>query len=243
MKRILPTSIALLILGILWESLSYISGGLGIPSLSSTFNSLITNGSILGFHLWVSFIRLTFGIMIAFAVGSLLGILMAKSSIWDKLLSPFVYLLTPLPKVAFLPVFMMIFGISETARIAILCFIIIFQFILASKNAMRSLPQQYKISSDSLGLQPLNSLRYVYLPYCLPHFLTALRQAFGMSIAVLFFLETFVNQKGIGYFIMNRWGMVNYPDMFAGILILSIYGFISYKLFDILEAKLCPWIE
>jgi len=63
-----------------------------------------------------------------------------------------------------------------------------------------------------------------------------------VSISILFFGENFSTTYGIGYFIMTRWLMVNYTEMFSGILALRIIGSFIFKLIDIVENKLCRWI-
>lgn len=76
----------------------------------------------------------------------------------------------------------------------------------------------------------------------IPKIITSLRISVGVSISILFFGENFATTYGIGYFIMNSWLMVNYTEMFSGILALSIMGFFIFKLIDIVENKLCRWI-
>ena len=62
------------------------------------------------------------------------------------------------------------------------------------------------------------------------------------DISVLFFAENFATSYGIGYFIMNSWIMVDYVQMFAGILALSLMGILIFKMVDILERKVCTWV-
>lgn len=237
MKKWVRTLIASLFLLAIWQLMHLMTKGLGVPSVIETFKNTFSLFSTLLSHLWISFLRLSIGLLIAMVLGSLIGYLMSKYAVLDEFLSPLVYLLSPLPKVAFLPIMMVLLGISENARIGILIFVVIFQFILGIRDALKAMPEAMVLTICSLDLSRKTTIKDVIIPYCLPSLFTSFRQAFGMSLAVLFFLETFVNQKGIGYFIMNRWGMVNYPDMFSGILILSIFGYLIYLLIDKVEAR------
>lgn len=241
MNKALKTLFAVGIVGVIWELMHVLTQGVGIPSILTTVTNTVDIFPLLMEHLLVSAMRLLIGLFLALLIGGVIGSLMARYKAVDELLAPLVYLVTPLPKVAFLPIMMVIFGISETARIAVLVFVVVFQFILGIRDALKSMPQTHILSMKSLALSNGSQFKDIIFPYSLPYLFTSLRQAFGMSLAVLFFLETFVNQKGIGYFIMNRWGMVNYPDMFSGILVLSIFGYLVYGFLDFLEAKLCPW--
>ncbi|WZU00136.1 hypothetical protein MGH68_10970 [Erysipelothrix sp. D19-032] len=62
-----------------------------------------------------------------------------------------------------------------------------------------------------------------------------------MSIAVLFFAENYATTYGMGYTIMNSWMMVQYKDMYAGILLLSIFGLLVFIFIDYLEMRLIRW--
>jgi NitT/TauT family transport system permease protein len=59
---------------------------------------------------------------------------------------------------------------------------------------------------------------------------------------VLFSSENYATRYGIGYYIMNCWTFVNYIDMFAGIIGLSLLGYVLFKVVDYAEAKLCRWV-
>ena len=75
-------------------------------------------------------------------------------------------------------------------------------------------------------------------PATMPQLFTTLRVSSAVAIAVLFFAEAIAGSTGLGYFIMNSWGMVNYPRMFAGIVALALLGVIFYELFDLIERRL-----
>ena len=83
---------------------------------------------------------------------------------------------------------------------------------------------------------------HLILPAVMPKIITSLRISVGVSISILFFGENFATTYGIGYFIMNSWMMVNYVEMFSGIIALSIMGLFIFKLIDLLEKRFCGWI-
>ena len=75
----------------------------------------------------------------------------------------------------------------------------------------------------------------------LPNFITSLRVAMGTAISVLFFTETFGTKYGMGYFIMDSWLRVNYLDMYAGIVVLSLIGLFLFGFLDLVENYFCKW--
>jgi NitT/TauT family transport system permease protein len=63
----------------------------------------------------------------------------------------------------------------------------------------------------------------------------------GTALSILFFTEGYGTQYGIGYFILDAWNRIDYLDMYGGILIISLLGFVLFILIDILEEKVCKW--
>ncbi len=215
-----------------------------IPSpLKAFINFIEIFPKVLSKHLIVSLGRIGAAIGISLLLGSILGIFIGMSKKAEELISPVVYILYPLPKIAFLPILMILFGLGNTPKIMLIIFIIIFQFILAARDGIKEIPKELFYSINSLALTKRQVYWHMVVPSVFPKVITALRNSIGVSIAVLFFAENFATTYGIGYFIMNSWAMVNYVEMFSGIIALSLFGLILFKLIDFLEEKLCPWIR
>lgn len=113
---------------------------------------------------------------------------------------------------------------------------------MAVRDGVKEIPQELFDSVASLGLDRRQIYADLVFPSVLPKILSALRVSIGVSIATLFFSENFATTYGIGYYIMNCWVMVDYVAMFAGILAKSIMGTVIFKLVDVAERKLCPWM-
>jgi NitT/TauT family transport system permease protein len=138
---------------------------------------------------------------------------------------------------------MILFGLGNAPKIILIVIIILFQIIIAARDGVREIPAGLFHSVGSLGLNRLDLYRHLILPAVLPKIITAIRISIGVSISVLFFGESFATQFGIGYFIMNSWMMVNYVEMFSGILVLGLAGLALFKLVDLIEGRLCRWIR
>lgn len=192
-------------------------------------------------HLLVSLGRISVALLISLVLGGALGLWMGVSERADRWLSPVVYLLYPLPKIAFLPVLMILFGLGETSKIVLIIIIIIFQILVAARDGVREIPKELYFSVLSLGIGRSGLYRHLILPATLPKIMTALRICVGVSISILFFGENYATTYGIGYFIMNSWLMADYVEMFSGILALSLMGFLLLKGIDLFEARWCRW--
>ncbi|TDO94871.1 NitT/TauT family transport system permease protein [Halanaerobium saccharolyticum] len=192
-------------------------------------------------HLLMSFYRITAAVAISLILGVSIGLLTGMHPKIDRYLAPLIYLLYPIPKIAFLPVFMLLFGLGDLSKIILLIVIVIFQIIVTTRDGVRSIDSKYFASARSLGMDRLDIYRHLVLPAVFPGILTALRITIGTSIAVLFFAENFAVRYGIGYYIMNSWSMVNYLKMYSGIIAVSLLGYFLFKGIDLLEDKFCSW--
>ena len=105
--------------------------------------------------------------------------------------------------------------------------------LVAIRDSIKTIPKEMFF--------PLYSFRCIFLnkfflnilwPAVLPNFITSLRVAMGTAISVLFFTETFGTKYGMGYFIMDSWLRVNYLDMYAGIVVLSLIGLFLFGFLD-----------
>lgn len=197
--------------------------------------------SSIAIHGFYSLWRIVAGMALAIFVGVPVGIFMGYFSFCDRLLAPVVYLTYPIPKIALLPILMLLCGLGEWSKILMIFLIVVFQVMIAVRDGIRSIPKETYFPLYSLGAGFSDILREILLYAFLPNFLTAVRVAMATSISVLFFTETFGTQYGMGYFIMDAWLRVNYLEMYSGIIVLSIIGLGLFAVVDFIERKLCHW--
>ncbi len=213
-----------------------------IPSPVAVFNNIIeVFMSRMEIHFWYSLVRISAGILISLLIGVPLGFLMGYFDRIDRMLSPLVYFTYPVPKLALLPVVMLIFGLGETSKLIMIVLIIIFQIIISARDAVKGIPQEIYRSLQSLGATRIQMLREIIIPASASEVLTATRLALGTAISILFFTETFGTEYGMGYFIMDSWMRVNYLDMYAGIVVLSFMGFCLFTIIDLIESRISYW--
>lgn len=154
---------------------------------------------------------------------------------------PLLYLLYPIPKIALLPVILLLVGIGEPARVFLLWLVLFFQALVALYDGLNSVPAEYLLSLRSLGGRRRHVVRYVLIPAILPQLLSALRVGTATALAVLFFAETFFTSRGLGLFIVDSWMKAAYPDMLAGIVTMATVGIALFALIDLAQRLLCGW--
>lgn len=240
-KNILTDFIGILTVFTLWYLLALIVDENFVPFPGDVVINFFKSLPILIEHSISSMYRLFYSIFLSLFVGVIFGILLGTSKIFDKLLSPFVYVMYPVPKSAFLPIFIVLLGLDDASKIALIFSIVVLQIVITTRDAVNSIDNTYFYSAKLLGLNKLGIYREVILPAITPKALTALRLSIGTGIAVLFFSENFATTEGIGYYIQYNWNLLKYTDMYTGILTLSIIGYLLFKILDLLESILCRW--
>jgi len=236
------TIYSLIVIFLGWFILSIVLESAVVPAPPAVFKVLADNllSEIIP-HLSMSLYRITAAVISSLLIGVTIGIISGMHKNIDRFLAPLIYLLYPIPKIAFLPVFMLLFGLGDLSKIILVFVIVIFQIIVTTRDGVKNIDSKYFASARSLGMNRFDIYKHLVFPAVLPGILTALRITIGTSIAVLFFAENFAVRLGIGYYIMNSWAMVNYLKMYSGIIAVSFLGLALFKLIDILEKKYCSW--
>ena len=182
-------------------------------------------------------VSLIIGTVIAVPV----GLFFARSRLLDPLFAPVLYMLYPIPKIVLFPILLVLLGLADAPKIALISITVFFQVLVSVRDSVKAIPPDAVLSVQALGGSRGDVYRHVVVPATLPSVFTSLRISTGTAIAVLFITETFAGSTGVGYFIMQSWSMVNYPRMFAGIIAMALLGVVLYAVFDLLERRLTRW--
>ena len=242
LQNILTNTYAMMVILIIWSGLNIYIGENMVPSPLQTLNTFINIvDTDFYLHIIYSLYRITISIIISIIVGIPTGMIIGMNKKISKILSPVIYLAYPIPKIAFLPIFMVLFGIGDKSKIILMITIIVFQIIIATRDAVLQIDENILISSKLMNFNILDLCIHVILPAVAPKLFSAIRISIGISISALFFSENYATRYGIGYFIMNSWSMVDYNEMFVGVVMLSIMSLAIYKTIDFLEVVICSW--
>jgi NitT/TauT family transport system permease protein len=235
--------LAAVVLVVVWEIAALWLQRPILPGPLEVFGVLaseLRNG-LLG-HALASLWRVLAGTALSVLTAAPAGLVIGQSRRLNRIFSPIIYLLYPIPKVVFVPIVLLFLGIGDTAKIAIIFLILFFQIVVLVRDQAAALPPQLLQSLRSLGAGRRALFRFVYLPASLPAILTALRQSVGTAVAVLYIAELFATTKGLGYYIYYQGStLLNYPAMYAGVVAMSLLGLGLYFAVDWMERVLCPW--
>lgn len=233
----------LLVLIGLWYVASLILGNNLLPGPLQTFIRLGQEIGQASFwrHIQSSAYRIFAGLTGAFLTAVPLGLLLGSSPRLDRLFTPLIYLSYPIPKIVFLPIILLLFGLGDAGKIILITLIIFFQLLITTRDSARQVGKEMIYSFKSLGGNRRHFFRHVVWPVSIPGIFTSLRIGIGISVAVLFFVESIGTRLGMGFYIIDAWGRADYPAMFVGMIGLSGIGIVLYEAFDLLEKRVCRW--
>ena len=248
MKRKLKFSDA--VLGLLmflffWQVLAWVVRRPIMPSpvvvLPLFFTSIFGE---LGLHLLASTGRVLAAIGAAVITAVPVGLGLGQVPKLDRIFSPLIAIVYPIPKIVFLPVIYVLMGITDVSKIFLIALIIFFQILVVVRDEAANLHPELILSVRSLGAGRRALFRYVYFPASLPAVLTALRVSTATAIAVLFIAEQSLTTYGLGYFIVvETYQVLRYPQMYTGILAMSLLGLSLYFIFNNLELRIYRYRE
>ncbi len=242
LHHVLRLLLVFLCMNIIWYIAYLLMNHSILPSPGSVYNAMFHLGAreVL-LNVGYSLLRIFEGVALALVIGLLIGLLMGRSPVWNRLLDPVVYLTYPIPKIALLPVVMLFFGLGETSKVLMIMLILLFQVIISVRDGVKAIPDSTYDVLTSIGASAGQKFWNVTLPGALSVILSTIRISLGTAISVLFFTEIYGTEHGMGFFIMDAWLRLDYPEMYAGIMLFSLVGFVLFLLVDVLDYKFMKW--
>ncbi|ETT47511.1 ABC transporter permease [Paenibacillus sp. FSL P4-0338] len=213
-----------------------------LPSPCAVYKAMFQLGAHdVALNVGYSLLRIFEGVLLALLLGLLAGLLMGRSPFWNRVLDPVVYLTYPIPKIALLPVVMLFFGLGETSKVLMIMLILLFQVIISVRDGVKAIPESTYDVLTSIGASTMQKFWNVTLPGALSVILSTIRISLGTAISILFFTEIYGTEHGMGFFIMDAWLRLDYPEMYAGIMLFSLVGFVLFLLVDVLDYRFMKW--
>lgn len=233
-----------IVLLILWQVMALVINRDILPAPTVVLMALVAQlPRSLGWHFVVSTWRVIASIILSVILATPAGMVLGQYPNVNRFFAPLIYLTYPIPKIVLLPIVLLFLGIGDASKIFIIFLILFFQVLVVVRDQAAALRPELVYSVRSLGAGRRALLRYVYLPATLPAVLTAVRLSIGTAVAVLFFTESFATNAGLGYYvIVDTFQRLAYPEMYAGVVAMSVLGLVLYFCVDYLEHTFCPYL-
>ncbi|MBX9759639.1 MAG: ABC transporter permease [Beijerinckiaceae bacterium] len=211
------------------------------PSLVlSVFWSEVTNGPLLH-HAGTTLYRALTGFALGASVGLVLAVAMARLPVVGRLLEPLVFLGYPVPKIALFPIFIFIFGVGSSSKIAFTFLECLYPVIITTYLGMRAINTRLIWTARNFGAGRLMILRRVVLPAVLPSIFAGLRMALPLAITVVVVTEMIGDSAGLGYYINIAGTRFRFAYVYAGILMVGIIGLTLDTGLMLLRRRLIHW--
>ena len=217
-----------IILGVLavWEFLSH-SGWLYrdvVPSLLSigrALASLFTSGEYY-FNLGVTIGEIGAALAIGGLSGLAIGILLGANRFLSKAFESYIYYLGPTPKIIFFPVMIMWFGVGPESKIALGSLSCFFPVALSVAAGMRQIDKVLIRVGNSFRASTLQMVMKIYLPAMRHPIINGVRLGLGVALIGTLLAETKLSNKGIGFLIIQAYGIFDMPRMYAMLIVLFV---------------------
>ena len=185
--------------------------------------------------------RVLVGFTLASVPAVLLGILMGINRPIRLFFTPLISAMYPVPKIALVPMIILIFGIGETAKYAVSVISVFFLVALNTVAGVTQVDQKYFDIARNSGARGWDLIWTVALPGALPSILTGLNLALGFALTVVVGTELLLPQGGLGALIWQSYQVYDVPTIFATLIVVAVLGWGTNELMGELERQVIPW--
>ncbi len=186
-------------------------------------------------------------IFMGFAIGAVPGLILGLSMGWSPkirlIMDPIISALYPIPKIAILPLVMLVLGIGEISKLVVIGIGSLFLISINSMAGVRNIDRIYFEVAENNGASKLRVFTRVVLPGSLPMIFTGIRLALGMSLLLVVAVEFNTANEGLGVMIWLAWETLRTEILYVGVIICAILGLIFSAALKRIERHIIPWEE
>lgn len=192
-------------------------------------------------HLGASLGRIAVGFTLGGLAGLAVGTAMGLSRFVRAALNPIVGAIMPIPKIALLPLILLLFGLGETSKYVTIAIAVFFYLVINTMAGVLNIDRIYWDVGKNFRASRMRVFRTIAFPGALPMIFAGLRLAWGVSLLVLVAAEFVGARSGIGFLIWRSWQVFEIEPMFVGLTVIGALGWLSFTILDELERHLIPW--
>src|SRR6202050_4650345 len=250
-QRIEPTALgagSIVLLLLVWQFVPYfvpLKPGTklfftGPSQIAGTLWQMFASGSVWA-RLGVSATAFGIGLALAIAAGLPLGILLGRSNILNAMFDPFISAFNCTPRLVFLPLLMLWFGIGLWSKVAVVFLGALFPLLINTYEGVRNADKVLINVVRSFGAGEWDIARLVVVPNALPFIVVGLRLAIGRAVLGVVVSEFFGSQEGLGVVMVRAASSFQVNVVFAGLLILAALSLAMTGLVKLLEDRMTRW--
>ncbi|MFJ8629988.1 ABC transporter permease [Streptomyces sp. NPDC093568] len=188
-----------------------------------------------------SLLRLLAGYATAVVAGVALGTVIGSYRWVRALCEPVLEFLRAVPPPVLVPVIMLFAGIGDSMKIVVIASGCVWPILLNTVEGVRAVDSVMLETARSYGITGIARLRRLVLPSASPQIFAGLRQALSIGIILMVISEMFAADNGIGFTVVQFQRGFAIPDMWTGILVLGLLGFLLSVVFQLVERRVLGW--
>jgi ABC-type nitrate/sulfonate/bicarbonate transport system permease component len=192
-------------------------------------------------HVSVTATRVAVGYVVGAFLGATLGLLIGWSPLARTSLKPLFSALYTIPKLGIFPFMLLIFGITEMAKYALVGISTFLLVVLGTLGAVTSVPRSYLDAAAVFNSSRWRTFVNVIVPGSLSQVFTSFRLAIGYAVLVVIGTEFVSADSGVGWLIWNSWSLFQADTMFVGIVVSALMGLVAASVVGLAERWLMPW--
>lgn len=245
-ERLATLSLVLVFL-LMWEGLAQagLASPIIFPAPSKIIVSFITgliNGEFTHDSV-LSVSRILSGFLVGGGAGLLLGLVLGWSRRIRRVLDPIVAALHPIPKLALLPMALIIFGLGETSRTVMVSISAFFPMVISTMAGVMQINPTYYEVVENYGASKLDIFRKVVLPGSLPYVMSGARLSLKSALTMTIGVEMIYGTNGLGSVLWLAWETMRMTDLYSAILIVSIMGISITWVLELFKRFFIPWLH
>lgn len=209
-------------------------------SIVRTFVDLVKSGELVG-HIGASLRRVLLGFVAGGIPALALGLTMGLSRWARAALNPIISATYPLPKSAILPLVMLIFGLGDASKVALVAIGVFYLVLINTMAGVLNIQSIYFDVGRNFGASRFQMFRTIALPGALPFIFAGLRLGLGLALILIVIAEIVGAHSGVGYMIWQAWTIFTVDRMYVGLVVIAALGWLAALLLDAVERALIPW--
>ena len=240
---------SLILFFIIWQLICTINVSKGffnprfLPSpidVIKTGYEYIANGKLWD-HIFSSLYRTLMGFGLGVIVAMLLGILITQWKVLDNLISPVLNMIGPIPVFAFLPMFIIWFGIGESSKVVLIAYATFMPLLTYTIDGIKNTNPVLIRSAKSLGANNFQIFTKVIMKSALPNVFVGMKVSLALTFSALVVAEMMGASKGLGFMINNARNWFKIDDMFLAAALIGVEYTIFYAILSLAEGSLFKW--
>ncbi|MEO7241899.1 MAG: ABC transporter permease [Variovorax sp.] len=214
-----------------------------LPDLTTVVGALTTDllNGVLIRHAGITIGRSLAGFSMAVVIGIPLAAAMARSPLFSRLVEPSFFVGYPIPKIALFPIFTFIFGLGTPSKIAFTFLECLYPIVITTYLGIRSIQANWIWTAQNAGATRSQIFKRVLIPASLPSIVAGMRIALPIAITIVVVTEMIGDSAGLGYYITSFSTRFRYANVYAGILVIGICGFVLDYAIVLARRKLVYW--